>query len=50
MKVKDKATVKKSYSLLQHRWGEFELARAGAGKEFVHRGVTGTREGKSIYR
>lgn len=46
MKVKDKIAMKKSYSLLKRRRGKFELARVGAGKEFVHRAVIGTREGK----
>lgn len=50
LKIKDKTAEEKYYSLFKHRRGKLELARAGAGQEFIHRVVTGTREGKSIYR
>lgn len=49
-KLEDKTAQKKSCYLLEHGRGELELGRAGAGKELVHRVVTGTREGKAIYR
>ena len=48
--MEDKTALKKSCYLLKHGRGELELVRAGAGKEFVHRVVTETREQKAIYR